>query len=199
MNARRAFDAARTRTPNDLRPTSNYRTSRKPLTSGFSLWERTPMTFSSEQVYQIIIAALGILGTLVTGYAIRLRGDVKVNELRAQSDFDENTTQNVAIKTITDRYARKDDENTQLQRELRESAVRETEQAGMIKELRSMVVSLGDRNTTQSKMMRELAGVMESQKQLLADQREIIDAQSVRIQMLEAEKPKDGIEKDKPP
>lgn len=143
------------------------------------------MTFSNEQIYQIIIAALGILGTIVTGYAIRLRGDVKVNELRAQSDFDENTTQNVAIKTITDRYTRKDDENTVLQRELRESMVRETEQAGIIKELRQMVVNLGDRNTTQSKMMRELSGAMNVQKEIIDAQAKTIEQQAIRMQMLE--------------
>lgn len=163
----------------------------------FALGAQHTMTFTSEQIYQIIIAALGILGTLVTGYAIRLRSNARVNELQAKSDFDENTTQNVAIKTITDRYAKADDLNTQLQTELRETAVREKEKDGTIKELRGMVTSAGEKNSVQANMMRELAGVMESQKKLLSDQREIIDAQAVRIQMLEADKPKDGVEKDK--
>lgn len=55
---------------------------------------------TSEQIYQLIIAALGILGTLVTGYAYQQRSRAKVSERQADTDHDNDTTENYVTKRI---------------------------------------------------------------------------------------------------
>lgn len=147
-----------------------------------------------EQTYQLLF----IIATSVAGFfgawGIWLKSKGNIAELQAKVDFDENTTQGNTIKLITDRYARKDDENSDLQTKLRESAIRETEKDGTIKELRVMVHELGERNRIQGEMMHQLAGVMKTQK-------ELIQTQTMRIAQLEtsADHKSNNKKEDKPP
>lgn len=125
------------------------------------------MQLTTDQLYQIAIAALGMLGALVTAKAMQWRAVAKKIDTEADNARDDNTTQNIAVKVITDRFARADDLNTTLQKELRECEVRETEQAGTIRDLQRMNHELGERNEQQGKLMMQTALELEATKREL--------------------------------
>ena len=143
------------------------------------------MMFTPEQWTLIIGALCALLGA--GGYFVRsvakaryLEADARarVAVLEAENEKDDTATQNNTIKLITDRFAKTDDLNSALQKELRDCEVRDKEKDGTIKELRKMVHDLGEKNDVQSKMMRDLAMEHNRTKQL-------VDLQQTKIQTLE--------------
>jgi hypothetical protein len=143
------------------------------------------MNFTPEQWTLIIGALCALLGA--GGYFVRsiakaryLEADAraKVAVLEAENEKDDTATQNNTIKLITDRFAKTDDLNSSLQKELRDCEVKSKEQDGTIKELRTMVHDLGEKNSVQAKMMRELAAEDNRKRQL-------IDVQEEKIRLLE--------------
>lgn len=118
------------------------------------------MTLTTDQLYQIAITALGMLGVLVTAKAMQWRAIAKKIVIEAESARDDTTTQNVAVQVITDRYAKSDDLNMKLQRELRDCEVRDATKDGTIRDLQRMNHDLGERNDEQVKRNAIQAGLM---------------------------------------
>lgn len=134
---------------------------------------------TSEQIYQLIIAALGILGTLVTGYAYQQRSRAKVSERQADTDHDNDTTENYVTKRITDNFVEATTENRTLQKQLRDCEVEGKEKDGIIKELRAMNATLGERNQVQADLLKQSAREMKALQDLNA-------LQEAKIHELEA-------------
>lgn len=112
---------------------------------------------TSEQIYQLIIAALGILGTLVTGYAYQQRSRAKVSERQADTDHDNDTTENYVTKRITDGFAETTSENRELNKQLRDCEVTSKAKDATIDKLRSMNDTLGERNEMQANLLKDSA------------------------------------------
>lgn len=126
----------------------------------FSLRKAKTMTLTTDQLYQIAITALGMLGVLVTAKAMQWRAIAKKIVIEAESARDDTTTQNAAVQVITDRYAKSDDLNMKLQRELRDCEVRDATKDGTIRDLQRMNHDLGERYDEQVKRNAIQAGLM---------------------------------------
>lgn len=118
---------------------------------------------TNELLLALIPAAIGLVWAI--NKVIEARAKVMVIEVEADKDTD--TTRNIAVKVITDRFAKADDLNTTLQTQLRECEVRETEQAGTIRDLQRMNHDLGERNEQQGKLMMQTALELEATKREL--------------------------------
>jgi len=142
-------------------------------------------TLTPEQWTLIISACAGLL--VAMGYVIRSQAKARfldaeararVAIINAENEKVEIATDSELTRKITDEILKRGNENSDLNRFLRECEVRNKENEGLIKELRKMVADLGERNATQADMMRQLA-MVDARKQ------QLIDLQQTKIQTLE--------------
>lgn len=152
-----------------------------------------------EQLAGLIIA-LGTAGAAVIaaiGYLIRSYGKVQVlkaqtNDTIAKTRADiermETESERDVTKTITGELVVERNENRELHMRLRECEVSGKEKDGIIKELRSMNSSLGEKNSIQAKLLLDASREMEALRGIEEFQRQKI----IRYEMIQSEKLEKG-------
>lgn len=126
---------------------------------------------------QLVIAALGIMTTLVGAYAVHLKAQarVSVNEserekVETEREKLETETDSYVTKRITDNLTETTSENRDLQKQLRECEVsKATEIASrdaQIKELQRMVHDIGEREDQKNKLLAQLGPRLKASEDL---------------------------------
>lgn len=90
----------------------------------------------------------------------------KIALAEAEREKTETETGSEVTRKITDEVIRRGDANANLQSLLRESEVHGKEQDGVIKELRSMNTTLGERNQMQANLLKDAARRIEALEKL---------------------------------
>lgn len=152
-----------------------------------------------EQLAGLIIA-FGTAGAALIaaiGYLIRSYGKVQVlkaqtNDTVAKTRADiermETESERDVTKTITGELVTERNENRDLHVRLRECEVSGKEKDGIIKELRSMNVSLGEKNGIQAKLLMDASREIEALRGIEEFQRQKI----IRYEMMLGDRPQKG-------
>lgn len=148
-------------------------------------------------LFALLSAGIGLVVAIKIYIEARGKAIEKLAErdrLEAAREHDETTTKNNTIKVITDRFAKSDDLNSSLHRQLMECEVNSKEKDGIIKELRSMNHVLIERIEIKDKLLMQSAGQIKA----LTDLNNLQEARLRELEFKEAQRLKDGYGQDKP-
>lgn len=146
------------------------------------------MTLTPEQLTLIIGAIVSLLGALT--YMMKRYSDTKHllaeghaarEKLEAESERAEVTTQGNTIKLITDEVVKRGDQNSELNRQLRDCEVEKAGLKATINELRNMNNAQGERNEMQGKMLRDAAARIEALEALEAHLRAKVTTYELKL------------------
>lgn len=153
-----------------------------------------------------IVAVIGSIGVLIAAiaYAIRVNSDVRLKNaqaalieaeargkaavIAAEREKAETETDGEFTRKITDEVVKRGDENSHLQRQLRECEVSSKEKDGIINELRMMNTRLGERNEQQAELLKDSARRIKSLEDLTLFQETKIRTYELKFGLL----PEDG-------
>jgi hypothetical protein len=149
-----------------------------------------------EQQATLIAAFAGAIAAILTAIGYLIRSVGKVQTMKAQTDHTVKTTHaeiermetesdRDVTKTITGELVVERNENRDLHARLRECEVSGKEKDGIIKELRSMNTSLGEKNAIQAKLLMDSAREIEALRGIEEFQRQKI----LRYEMQMTDKP----------
>lgn len=145
-----------------------------------------------EQLAGLIVAFGTGTAAIIASIAYLIRSFAKANVLNAQTkqtvavhdaerEKMETETDRDVTKTITGELVQSNSENRELQRQLRDCEVNSKEKDGIIKELRAMNTSLGERNGVQAKLLMDAAKEMDALRGIEEFQRNKITAYEIQF------------------
>lgn len=152
-------------------------------------------------LFALLSAGIGLIIAIkiyIEARSKAIEKNAERDRLEAEREHNETTTKNNTIKLITDRFAKSDDLNSTLQKELRDCEVSSKEKDGVIKELRSMNHVLSERISIKDKLLMQSAGQITALNDLNALQ----EARIREFEFKEAQRLKDGYDmpkRDEPP